>query len=566
MKFFQIVTLLLGSSLISFAGLTSEQKIADMTQLAGIFNKNYAPYEWKRDALGFDLMNLQPWLDRAVKTKTDLDFLELLIEYVASLNDAHDAISFPSDFYASLGFSVNIYDGKPLIDSVSRSVLPSSKYPFVVGDELISIDGKPVADYLKEFSKYQTSANPRSTVRSTAQLLTIRLQALMPHAHEIGESAAVVIRRASGVEENYSIPWNKSGTPIIDLGGQPVPKANSAQRSAGVSSLYVDDSLPSYMAPMIPLLNTRLPTRFRSVLNYGGRPPIFSMPSNFVQRLGRNFSDYFYSGTYDYDGVKVGFIRIPDFDPASASGAIQQFDTEIRYMQQNTDGLVIDLMRNPGGSPSYVEALMQRVIPGSFQTLGYEIRATPLWIEAFSGTLESAKASNAPDWVIANLNWHLGTIKQANGEARGRTGSVPLNSLGLMVLPSAPSAYLKPIMLITDEMSASAAEAFPAIFQDNKRGLIFGMRTMGAGGTLFSIDFTATNYTQGFVTLTLALMNRQYSVVTDDYPKAAYVENIGVRPDIIEDYMTRQNLLNSGRPFVDTFSKAIVAHIRKSKQ
>jgi hypothetical protein len=343
-------------------------------------------------------------------------------------------------------------------------------------------------------------------------------------------------------------------------------KSASAQRAASLSNLYVDDSLPSYMASMIPMLNTRLPARFRSVLNYGARSPVFSMPSNFVQRLGRNFSDYFYSGTYDYDGLKVGFIRIPDFDPSSATAAVQQFDTEIRYMQQNTDGLVIDLMRNPGGSPNYVEALMQRVIPGSFRTLGYEIRATPLWLETYSGMLESAKANNAPDWVIANLSWHLSTIKQANSETRGRTGAVPLNSLGLMILPSVSSAYLKPIMLITDEMSASAAEAFPAIFQDNKRGLIFGMRTMGAGGTLFSIDFTATNYTQSFITLTLALMNRIEPVVTDDYPAAPYVENIGVRPDIIEDYMTRQNLINSGRPFVDTFSKAIVAHIRKSKQ
>jgi hypothetical protein len=48
---------------LGFASLTPEQKIADFMQLAGLYAKNYMPYEWKRDAMGFDLYNVQPWLD-----------------------------------------------------------------------------------------------------------------------------------------------------------------------------------------------------------------------------------------------------------------------------------------------------------------------------------------------------------------------------------------------------------------------------------------------------------------------------------------------------------------------
>src|SRR5687768_11802106 len=47
-----------------------------------MYAKNYGPYEWKRDALGFDLMRLTPWLQR-VHHSDDLDFQEALIEYVA---------------------------------------------------------------------------------------------------------------------------------------------------------------------------------------------------------------------------------------------------------------------------------------------------------------------------------------------------------------------------------------------------------------------------------------------------------------------------------------------------
>ena len=86
--------------------LSSKQRIADLEQLAALYAKNYAPYEWKRDVLGFDLFQLTPWLQR-IQHSDDLDFQEALIEYVASLNDAHDLIAFPTTYFASLGFTVD---------------------------------------------------------------------------------------------------------------------------------------------------------------------------------------------------------------------------------------------------------------------------------------------------------------------------------------------------------------------------------------------------------------------------------------------------------------------------
>src|SRR3954470_17611294 len=103
--------------------LTRDQRISDLTQLASQYAKNYGPYEWKRDVQGFDLMRLTPWLQR-IAHSDDLDFQEALIEYVASLNDAHDLIAFPTTFSAQLPMSVDIYDGKVLIDAINRPFLP----------------------------------------------------------------------------------------------------------------------------------------------------------------------------------------------------------------------------------------------------------------------------------------------------------------------------------------------------------------------------------------------------------------------------------------------------------
>src|SRR5262245_41292446 len=100
--------------------LTTNQRDADIEQLASMFAKNYAPYEWKRDVIGFDLYRLTPWLQR-VHHADDLDFEEVLIDYVASLNDAHSALVLFPNFSASLPFTVDIYDGTVLIDSVDRT-------------------------------------------------------------------------------------------------------------------------------------------------------------------------------------------------------------------------------------------------------------------------------------------------------------------------------------------------------------------------------------------------------------------------------------------------------------
>jgi hypothetical protein len=52
-------------------------------------------------------------------------------------------------------------------------------------------------------------------------------------------------------------------------------------------------------------------------------------------------------------------------------------------------------------------------------------------------------------------------------------------------------------------------------------------------------------------------MNRGHVVNTPDFPPAPYIENIGVRPDIAVDYMTRANLVSAGASFVQAFIQAI---------
>jgi hypothetical protein len=559
--------------------LTSKQRIADLEQLASQYAKNYAPYEWKRDVIGFDLLRLTPWLQR-VQHSDDLDFQEALIEYVASLNDAHDVIAFPTTFFVSLPMSVDIYDGTVMIDAINRLALPIAQFPFGIGDELVSVDNTPVQELIAQFRKYAVAANPRSTDRVAASRIVARSQQIMPHIPELGDTATVVVRFAStGATGAFVIPWQKSGIPITSQGPVPSPVRGNGRiflspEGPGASGGFaptlmtfqvaertaVDDTLPAYMEPIYPLLNASVSRDYHTVLGIGSRTPIYAPPPGFVQRLGTLPTHFFYSGTFNAGGLRIGLIRIPSMSPGiGVAAALAQLDTEIAYFNMNTDALVIDVMRNPGGLVSFVESISQRFIPNEVGLLGFQIRATGAWLFSFASQLNAARSNPAtPPQVIENLTNNFNEVLRAFNENRGLSAPVSLNPTGSLTIASVPFAYTGPLIVLTDEFSASGGDAFPAIIQDNNRGPIVGMRTMGAGGSVVGIP--ATSYTESISRYTASLMHRGRLIQTPDFPPAPYIENIGVRPDIVIDYMTRANLMSGGAPFRAAFTQAIINH------
>ena len=328
------------------------------------------------------------------------------------------------------------------------------------------------------------------------------------------------------------------------------------------------DAFPVYMKPLLQLWNCKLPDR--GVNGFGAVSPIFasSMPAGFTQRLGQKSADIFYSGTFDSAGLKIGYIRIPSFGVSSTTSATNTFLSEMAFFEQNTDGLVIDVMRNPGGSVSYLNRLLALVMPTTWRSIAFEVRATSDWVASISSSLESAKAQDAPLATINGLQAIKDAIVAANRAKRGRTAPIPLDDVVIDRSPAKDAtgkviAYDKPIVLLIDELTASAGDAFAATMQDNARGVLVGWRTMGAGGNV--VGWEAGSYSLGTISVTQSLMNRKNAVVTSDYPAAPYVENIGVRPEIEIDYMTRDNLLQNGKPFVDAFVAATVDYIQKTR-
>jgi hypothetical protein len=572
MRVFSLI--LLGSfAATSQAQLTMDQKLADLNALTALYAKRYGPYEWKRDLLHFDLFDAAPWIKKVQAAANDLDYYEVLAEYVASLNDAHDGYQLPSNFQANLNFSVDIYDGKLLVDSINRSRLPASEFGFINGYELVSIDGQDAQKMLDGLLRYGIAANPRSTRRIAAQYLTLRPQVIMPHATDVPEISNVVFRRPDGVMESYRIPWSKSGLPLTTVGRYFTPAITTAASLRGPrrdfgSTPPPDAETPAYIQFLARLQNCMLPDR--GVVGFGAQAPVFaaSMPTSFVLRQGRLATDPFYSGVFSAGGHIIGFIRIPSYAPANTTTALTAFLNEITYFQANTEGLVIDEMRNPGGSVSYMNSLLSLVMPSTWRSIPFELRATSEWVQSISAAYVSASAQGAPPDVLALIQKLKDEIVAANAANRGHTSGVPLDDFSIDRPPATDAkgailAYTKPLIVLVDEMTASGGDAFAATIQDNGRGPLVGWRTMGAGGNVEA--WQAGSYSLGVATVTESLMIRKNPIATPEYPTAPYVENIGVRPDIEVDYMTADNLNQRGKPFVDAFLAAIVAQVEKGK-
>jgi len=550
------------------AQLLPEQRMLDFQNLVALYAKRYAPYDWKRQAVGYDLFNVKPWYDRIQNAKDDLEFFEIEAEYVANLQDTHSAFSMTSSFRATIGFTVDIYDGKVLIDSISRSALPSSQYPFQIGDELVAVDGVSVQDWIDRISKWRRYGNPVTTRRVAAQQITIRVQSTFPRAVEIGDSAAVDIQRASGAVEHYTIPWSKSGYPVTQAGPVPFPKP-----SAVLAAHPDSEPMPNYMAALDELHNYKLPDNDpinRYVLGVGLSSPIFrsGLPSSFVQRLGRSFNDFHFSGTYTSNGLTIGYLRIPNFSPFNPTQALNELKTEIDFFQNNTDGLVVDVTRNNGGG-CYMIDVAAALIPYPFYFFGEQIRATQDRLNAFQSSLEIAKLVRADQSVIDTFQSYIDQMKAALLSNRGLTGPIaackqstqdPFTAPAMDNNVPAAAVYSKPMIVLIDEFSISAGEIFPAMIQDNKRAPLVGTRTSGGGGSISSWE--PGFYSESISSNTNTLVVRKNPVPTAEYPKAPYVENIGARPDVALDYMTRDNLVSSGRTYVDQFTQILVQQIK----
>ncbi|MFN8688291.1 MAG: S41 family peptidase [Acidobacteriota bacterium] len=437
------------------------------------------------------------------------------------------------------------------------------------------LDGKPVEELIREFGKDMGFGNQKAARRLAAQRLVIRVQAVMPNAPDTPETSEAVFRNQAGDLKTYTLKWIKQGTPIENMSPLPSPFTLNSERDPleVIRKLqnwrWEPDKPASIKKPTLPERQQWGGTQY---LQQQGRLPVFNAPPGWRLRLGAGPNDVFVSGTYTYEGKRMGLIRIADFDPPSRVDAVRQMEAEIAFFKANTDGLVVDLMGNAGGDCIGLD-YAKLLIPERFWFFGAQVLANRYWLYEAESALQAAIANDAEPWVIETIAFYADEIRNALKGNRAMTGSIPACQPTQSAQPAAPTfehdparaadgtllAYDKPVIFLVDEFSASFGDVFPGMMQDNRRGLIVGTRTAGLGGAVISSD--AGFYGEGKASVTISMVVRRQDMVTTEFPTAPYIENIGVRPDRELDYMTRENLLRGGTPFVQAFSRILAEQI-----
>jgi hypothetical protein len=575
-------------SVAACAQMTPDERRSEFQSIAALYARSYAPANWKIDALGVNIFDLKPWLDRISRVQSDLEFLEICSEYCHRLQDGHVSFRLPSSFSADLGLVTDIYDGKVLIESIDRQRYPAAQFPFTIGDELVSIDGRTTGELVADLGRFIGFGNPRAASRLTADYLPFRPQSIFPRAIELPNVAQVVIRSAeTGEMATYELTWRKQGLGFSTI--SPLPGFLTEMLTPRMET-SVDRNDP--LALWNSWQNTRAELDIEALrrsttdeegneiernalLGWGSRTPYYGLPPGFQVRRGLASSDFTFSGVYVAEGQRIGLIRIPSFSPSNIATAIREIDTEIAFFTANTDGLVVDVTRNPGGICQFTTDVAARFMRQPFFVTPHQLMGTRFEINQTYSGLQNALRFGAP-WTAQLYQFTLQALLDANQSGRALTGPLPLCQQVTEPEFLAPSlegfpardangelsGYAKPMIVLADEFSVSAGDIFPAIIQDNNRGRIVGMRTGGLGGYVTNTPAGASAETTTRVTR--SLMVRLNPVKAPGLPEAPYIENIGVLPDVELDYMTRDNLLTRGQAWVTGFTQIILGEITRS--
>lgn len=485
--------------------------------LKSVFETRYALNEWKKEHFNFSLEEEVGKAKDAVdelKNPTVKQFQHIVKRLFNSFRDYHMDVFFYSTEEAELPFKVKPVHNKYLIAYIDTKKLSPDEYPLAIGDEILLWDDKPVSDFVDKIKhSYFCGGNPLTDNALASQALTHRKGML---GHEIfrGEVSITVRHYLTQKVASYLIPWENTPERITyrkGLDEQLFSKKSILPCYEGVKDFHTSFESIGGRKGFVPELG---PLRWVAGKEYPFHTYLFELPDN---KLG-------------------GYIRISHFRGNASD--VAYFEKLIEFYEQYADALVLDVTNNPGGSPLYADALAAMLSPKPLIKPGHKLSLTHHEAAMAATTLPLLeKAQSVPevqkiigltrDGYPVNMETRRFLIDYLrfveNEWNAGKWISDPFPIYGIRAIPPHSIIYTKPILVLTNCLSFSAADFLPALLQDNQRAVIFGERTAGAGGmfqTLSHINpFGIRSY---HITISMGIRDNLQPI-----------ENLGVTPDVL---------------------------------
>lgn len=530
-------TLLLSLFSPTLSAASAERMKSDLDSIANVFKNQYAMMEVKKDFFDWSLENqvaqAKARID-AFDSITQKDFQIILKDFFVSFHDYHVSVYFHSTESATLPFHVKVSQGRYFVTYIDEDKLSINYNSLNYGDEILTFDGRPIHEVVEELISPSIRDSYNPTDLSLAAIALTSRNGQSGFKVPKGNVTVTFISPFDGRIKEQELAWDYTPEKITNWFQDPselsAAMANSKQENIrkfiGSKKMIFGD---------LDLNQVRLEKENDSKDLPGSR-------QSYLPRLGdvwwesepdSIFDAYIYEND---EGNRIGYLRIPNYSGSEAH-IVELIRILIKF-QEKTDALVIDQINNPGGDVWYCYAIASLLTERPLLTphhreviTQYEVEQAVNGIEELEQIENNQEAQQACGSFIMGipvdyqlvLKWLDGHRFIESEWREGKTFTDPNPLLGIdKIAPSPFINYTKPILILINELDFSGGDFFPAVLQDNGRATLFGTKTSGAGGYVLDVAFPNTSGIKGFrYTASLALR-----------PDGAYLENLGVTPDI----------------------------------
>lgn len=418
----------------------TNQSQAFRTDIEFLFDRitsDYALLDHKLSR-GLDLEGLKEECFRELDTvDSRQSFQRLLQRTIARFNDSHFNLKADTKQICWLGFESDLAEGKVIVTALSPA-LAATEADIRIGDEITSFDGEPVSRELSTIEAYIGKSSEMTVKRYAAMMLGRRFGSVVPLQQ--GEVRLGLRREPNGKVRQVQLQWSE-----LDSSELPHPYHDRWD-----SDIEIPDSAVKIEAPS----------------------------TAWILKSGNQSA--------------IGFLRIPTFMilPKKYDETREAYARALNELQQNSDVLILDLTFNDGGNVEAGAGLLALFMDADFAPYRYRLLASDdelkLWT-AMKSRLEHALAE-AGSSAAANKKIESGQLAQLNhiishvSEALGRgdklTEAISLSSNEKY---EGQGLYTRPMVLLVNEFTASAADFFAVHMKDLGRAALVGQSTMSAG-------------------------------------------------------------------------------------
>jgi hypothetical protein len=536
------------------ASSLGDDLIGNLYLMKSVYSAEYAPAAWKKSYANYDLETQFHIAVASVEANPNLtlkDSREILKKFIYAMKDYHTSIAFQGTEAASLPLSIKGTNDRFFLVYIDRTKLPLASFPFQVGDEVVTFEGKTIAQAIADVQAQIPPVVPSTDKALAENYLTFRTVArgfTVPQ----GPVTLGVKPQGSTTVVNEQLVWDYTPESIHPRGAlssstdQPSKKDIFSLSEDGLSS----DSAKGFKV-FSPVMNADVVDAAPA-----GNPYGLGSRKTFTPDLGLKIwesadTDLFYAYVYkNAENKLVGYIRIPSYEADDFVKAVAEFSRDITLFESTTDALVIDQVNNPGGSVFYLYALASMLTTQPLYTPQHRMAITQADVADALTSIQTLQAVKTDDdakklFTVADGNGYPISYEFAQfalNNARfivnewnaGRKLTNPYYIAGVDQINPAASHYSKPILLLTNHLDFSGGDFFPTIMQDNKRVTILGSRTAGAGGYVNDV-VVPNNVGVAKFRCTESIAER-----INQNP----IENLGVTPDVAYDLTARDYAQN----------------------